>query len=232
MDLSSALRSIRKAWYFVALGILAAVSVAVLMNSTTLPVYESSATYVVTPSQDPNIDITESVRTLEDPRSRAIVSTYAEVLASDAIKEEAATTLGLDLAGLEEYAVRSVVLPEANVVELTVTGPSPQIIVLLSTTAGALAADRFVELYQLFDIVLLDPAVIPTTPANPTLMQTAVMAAALGLLGGTVLALMWGAPKVRKQGKMRHRVDTYGDRASDANVTPLGLHRGRASGAG
>ncbi|HSR15941.1 MAG TPA: hypothetical protein VLL51_09325 [Gemmatimonadales bacterium] len=230
MDLSSALRSIRKAWYFVALGILAAISVAVFMHGTSLPVYETSATYVVSPSQDPTVDIAESVRTLEDPRSRAIVSTYAEVLVSAAIREQAAASLGLDLAGLAEYDFRSVLLPEANVVKLTVTGPSPQVAVLLSTTAGNLAAERFIELYRLFDIVLLDPAALPTAPANPTLLQTAVMAGALGMLGGTALALLWGAPKVRKQNRMRRRVDTYGDRAG--TVTSIELHRQRASGAG
>lgn len=232
MDLSTALRSIQKAWYFVALGVLAAVSVAVLMNSTTLPVYETSATYVVSPSQDPTIDTAESVRTLDDPRSRAIVSTYAEILVSEAVQQEAAGALGLDLAGLEEYQFRSVVLPEANVVELSVTGPSPQIVVLLTNTSGNLASTRFIELYQLFDIVPLDPPVLPTMPANPTLAQTAVMAGALGLLGGLILALLWGAPKVRKQGRMRRRVDSYGERAERGTVTSMELHRNRAAGAG
>lgn len=232
MDPSTALRSIRKAWYLVALGVLAAVSVAVVMTSTTLPVYETSATYVVSPSQDPTIDTAESVRTLDDPRSRAIVSTYAEVLVSEAVRREAAEGLGLDLAGLGEYQFRSVVLPEANVVELSVTGPSPQIVVLLANTSGDIGAARFIDLYQLFDIVQLDPPPLPTTPANPTLTQTAVMAGALGLLGGLILALLWGAPKVRKQNRMRRRVDTYGERAGQGTVTSIELHRNRAAGAG
>jgi uncharacterized protein involved in exopolysaccharide biosynthesis len=230
MDTSTALRAILKGWYFVALGALAAIAIAVYLEATALPVYESSATYIISPTlDDPTVDVGDSVNTLDDARSRAIVATYAEILSSDAVHIEAVTSLGLDTGALADYEFKAAILPEANVVELTVVGPSPQITVLLSAAVGGIGSERFVALYQIYDVGLLDPAVAPTTPSNPTLVQTIVMAGGLGVLAGAAVALLFGAPRVRRANRMRSRLSAYTDPA----VTPL--HRPedrRASGVG
>lgn len=233
MDTSTALKAIRKAWYFVALGAVAAVAVAVYLEATALPMYDSSATYIVSPRLgDPAIDVEESVKTLDDARSRAIVSTYAEILGSDSVHQEASADLGLDPGALDEYSFKAVVLPEANVVELTVRGPSPQLATLLSGTVGGLAAERFTALYRIYDVGLLDPADTPTAPSNPTLLQTIVMAGGLGVLAGAAVALLVGAPRVRRQDRMHRRLTAYVDPHRSV-VTPL--HRGeehRVTGVG
>lgn len=232
MDTSTALRSISKGWYFVVLGALAAVAVAVYMEASAVPVYDSSATYIVSPRlDDPAINVEESVKTLDDARSRAIVSTFAEILSSDSVHRTAWETLGLDPGGLEGYEVKAAVLPEANVVELNVRGPSPEVSTLLSSTVGGLASEQFIELYKIYDVGLLDPAVTPTEPSNPTLVQTIAMAGALGVLAGAAVALLFGAPKVRRQNRMSRRLTSVAGHRGV--VTPL--HRGeehRASGAG
>jgi len=235
MDASTALRAIRKGWYFVMLGLLGAVAVAMTMQASAEPFYESSARYVVAPVKNPTDPgtVEQSIRTLDDARSRAIVATFAEVLGSGTIHQEAARTLGLDEFAGAGYTFRSAILPEANVVELTVRGPAPQMTVLLSGAVGGSAAEKFTELYQIFDIVLLDAPTIPTSPSNPTLVQTLVMSGALGLLAGATLALLWGAPKVRRQQRMHRRLSTYVTPDQSAVVTPL--HRRedhRATGAG
>jgi capsular polysaccharide biosynthesis protein len=233
MQTSMALRSMAKGWYFVVLGLLAAVGAAVYLEATAVPVYDSSATYIISPKlDDPAISVEESVKTLDDARSRAIVSTYAEILSSESVHREASAGLGLDVTALADYDFNAAVLPEANVVELMVRGPDPQTTTRLSAAVGDLASERFTDLYLIYDVGLLDPAVAPTSPSNPTLVQTIAMACGLGLLAGAAVALLFGAPRVRREDRMRRRLTAYADSGGSV-VTPL--HRGeehRASGVG
>jgi capsular polysaccharide biosynthesis protein len=233
MDAASALRAIRKAWYLVLIGAVAAVAAAVALNMSEAEVYESSSTYIVTPSldaSDPDA-VQESIRTLDDARSRAIVATYAEVLESGSLHTEAGLSVGLDDVAVDDYEFSAAILPEANVVELVVRGPQPQATVLLSGAVGTMAAERFSELYQIYGIVLLDAPAIPTSPSNTPLTQVIVMAAALGSLAGAALALLWGAPQVRREQSRQRRLLSYAVSEEPSVVTPL-RHREDRQAAG
>lgn len=229
MDGSTALRALRSTWWIVVLAVVAAAGAAVLLGSRQELRYQSVATFVVSPRQggDPS-SITESVRTLDPARARALVSTYVEMLTSTAVQDEAAAALGLGIfpAG---YQVKAVVAPEAYVAELQVTGPSPAEAAVLSGAIGAGASARFVFLYQIYDVVLLDPASVPTTPVNRGPMETAVLGGALGLVAGLGVALLAGAPRVRRRRYMQQRLDAYG--TPDATVTLFPAER-RVSGTG
>jgi capsular polysaccharide biosynthesis protein len=223
MDAANALTAIRRAWYLVLAGMIGAIAVAFALHAITDPVYETSSTYVISPAQDPTDPgaVQESIRTLDDARSRAIVATFTEVLDSTAIHEEAAQSIGIQGLSADDYDFSAVILPEANVVELTVRGPRPQAAALLSGAVGDLAAARFSELYLIYDIVLLDPPSIPTEPANTPLPQRLVMAAALGLLAGAALALLWGSPQLRKIQQRERRLLSYTVSEAPSVVTPL-----------
>lgn len=235
MDASQVLRAIRKGWLFVLLGVAGAIAAAVALHATAQPVYESTARYIVSPALDPAdpASVQESIRTLDDARSRAIVATFTEVLGSTSIHDEAARSLGIDPASVAGYRYEATIRPEANVVELRVRGPVPQVTVLLSGEVGSLAAERFSSLYQIYDIVLLDAPAVPTTPSNPTLLQTLVMAGALGVLAGAALALLWGAPRLRREQARHRRLLSYTVAEDTDVVTPLrSREERRAAGAG
>ena len=225
MDTSSALRAIGRGWYFLVIGAVAAAIAAVILTSSQAPVYEASATYIISPRLDDSAGAAESVRTLDGDRARAIVSTMVEVMTSDTVQQEAASTIGMGAATLAAYSVAAVVLPEAYVAELRVTGPEPQNAVLLSSAVGDLAAERFVALYQIYDVGLLDPAGLPRAPVNRSVVETAVMAGALGLLAGALVALLAGAPLIRRSRKMQSRLSHYG---GEATVTRLPTERREA----
>ena len=226
MDSSSALRAIGKGWYFLVVGAVAGAVAAVMLTASQAPQYEASTTYIVSPRMDGSTDAAESVRTLDGDRARAIVSTLVEVMTSATVQQEAATTIGMGADTLAEYTVSAVVLPEAYVAELRVLGPEPQNGVLLSAAIGNLAAERFVALYQIYDVGLLDPADLPLAPANRGLVETAVMAAALGLFAGALVALISGAPRIRRNRQMQNRLSSYG--GGEATVTLLPTERREA----
>jgi uncharacterized protein involved in exopolysaccharide biosynthesis len=188
---STTLRALRSGWWLVLLAVAGAVAGALVLSSHQEPVYRSSATYIVSPRQgDTTADITESVRTLDPDRARALVSTYAEVIASDAVQAEAAASLGYgpDLLGF--YSVEAVVAP---------------------------------------DVVVLDPASVPTSPANRGPVETAVIAGLLGLVAGGALALLAGAPRLRRRRRLQQRLSPYSP--PDTTVTPFPAER-RTSRAG
>ncbi|MCB2223819.1 MAG: hypothetical protein KQH83_06545 [Actinobacteria bacterium] len=236
MDAATAFQAIRRGWYLVVVGVCAAVGAGVLLHATAAPYYETSATYIVSPVQDTaNPDLVqESIRTLDDARSRAIVATFAEVLQSGSVHEEAVRTLGIDGITTDDYEFSSVILPEANVVQLTVGGPEAQTAVLLASSTGALSAERFSALYQIYDIVLLDAPALPTGPSNPSLFQTLFMAGALGSVAGAALALLWGLPRLRRERARQRRLLSYAvSEAPSSVVTPLHSRKEhRAAGSG
>jgi uncharacterized protein involved in exopolysaccharide biosynthesis len=221
MDTPTALRAVRRGWYFLVIGTAVAATAAFVLAGTATPQYEASSTYVISPGGATGTsDVTESIRTLEDARSRAIVSTFVEVLSSDTVHARGAALAGLSDEVLEDYTVRAVVLPEANVVELTVRGPTPEVTAALSGAIGIGAAETFIDLYKIYDVSQLDGAEVPDTPAGRGLAATVALAALLGLAGGAAVALLWGLATDTSPNRLQTRLASY-DRELTAVITPL-----------
>jgi capsular polysaccharide biosynthesis protein len=218
MDLKSTIRSLFLGWYYPALGVLVACGAAAFLHAREAPVYETNATYVLTPYTGPtDSDTTESVKTLDATRSRSILTTLTEIIGSETAQTEAAVSLGLDPTVLTSYEVAAVVAPEANVVAMTVRGPDPARTVDLSNAIGAAAVARFIDLYKIYDVVPLDPPVLPDVPSNRGLVELAIMASAFGLLVGGGVALVRGLGFDERRRSMEDRLEAYGG----GTVTPL-----------
>jgi len=222
MDGSTVLRALRPTWWIVVVAVVAAAGAALLLASQQETRYQSVATYVVSPSQGEPAAVTESVRTLDPARARALVATYVEILTSTAVQDEAAGAYGLSTFP-EEYEVTAVVAPEAYVAELRVVGPQPDDAAALAEAIGGEASARFVGLYQIYDVVELDPASVPDEPIGRGLLETVLLGAALGLVVGLGIAILAGAPRVRRRRHMQTRLEAYG--GADATVTLLPADR-------
>jgi len=219
MDARTALQALLRGWYFILLGVVAAVVAAVALSASEPPSYAAESTYVVSPApNDDAFEVAEGVRTLDSSRSRAIMATYTEIIASQTVLADAAAGLGLTPADLEPYSITAAVVPEANVALMRVSGPDPELTASLSTAVGQVAAERFITLYQIYAVQLLDPPQSPAPRAPGGLLQTAALATALGLAGGSGMALLWHAPRMRRRRLMESRLDAYGD---GGNVTRL-----------
>lgn len=219
MDFRGALRAIALGWYYPALGLLVALGAAAFIYTQSTPVYEARATYVVFPYSAPDdLDVAESVKTLDSTRSRSIMTTLVEIVESEAVRADAAAAAGLDLAGLEDYKVAGVVLPEANLIATTVHGPDPAVTVQLSSAIGDAAIARFVAFYRIYDAEALDAATLPTSPSNRGLIELGGMAAILGLLVGSAVALLRDPEPGSRRSTMHGRLGAYG------NVTPIREH--------
>lgn len=188
MELGQILRMILRGWWIVALTTLSAVAIALVSSFIATPMYRAQASFVISPNKAivPNQNLVDSLGTLD---KRSIIATYNEVVNSNRIYNEAIAALQMDPNDSKNYAHTSVVLPDANVIELSVTGPDPQHAAVLANTIGQHGITYVKGLYQAYDINLLDPAIPPTVPYSPQPLRDISLALVLGFALGSILAI-------------------------------------------
>ena len=189
MELRIYVQMIQRSWWIVTVTALSALAIALASTLAVTPVYRTNARFVISPNLA-RIGEKDLVRSLEALDKRSIVVTYAEVLNSDLIYENAFKALQMQSSALKEYSHSTVVLPEANILELTVQGSDPNIVAALANNIGQQAIEYIQQLYSVYDLKFLDAAVPPSTPIRPQPLRDASMAFALGLIVGAVLAIL------------------------------------------
>jgi diguanylate cyclase (GGDEF)-like protein len=191
MEIKLYFQMLRRTWWIVVLTALAAVTASLIVSYLTKPIYRVSSRYLVMPN--PSLVsggggmLLESLATLD---KRSIIQTYAEIIKSPRIYKETLSSLNTNENALIDYSYAAVVLPDANIIELSVTGPNPETDVLLANSIGDHAISFVKTIYQIYDIVVLDPAVLPIDPIRPQPLRDAVIALALGLGVGVALAFL------------------------------------------
>jgi len=192
MEIKLYLHMIRRSWWIVVLTTLSAVLTALTSAYYATSIYSSSARYLVSPNPnylggDVDYNLIYSLDTLD---KRTIITTYAEVLNSPRIFTETIQSLGLQESELGAYTHMAVVFPETNIVDLTVSGPDPELVVRLTNKLGQNAVAFVENLYPIYDMGLLDPAPTPTVPIYPRPLRDAGVALVVGLALGIGLALV------------------------------------------
>lgn len=192
MELRIYLQMLLRSWWIVILTALSALAIALAAIYFVSPIYKATTRLIVSP----NFEVIEEaepfaiVDSLNALDRRSIVATYAEVINSIKIFEQAVNGLGMTLSSVEDYRYSTVVLPDANILELSVEGPDPRVVTQLTNSIGAYAMDYIQDLYGVYTVDVLDPATIPVLPIRPQPVRDTSLALALGLIVGAVLAIL------------------------------------------
>lgn len=210
MELKLYMQMLRRGWWIVVLTMLVALNVTLIFDYFATPSYVASARFIVSPN--PNV-VTETdvVSSLEALDKRSIVVTYAEILNSRRIYQDALSELSLKEPDMDDYLISTVVLPDSNVLELTVTGTEPRVVATLANTIGQLAINNISRLYRAYDISVLDPAVAPVVPVSPVPLRDASLALVLSMVVGVALAIF--------SEQIRIPLETYRQRSRMDSVT-------------
>lgn len=184
-------RMILHGWWIILLSVVIAVVAAYVLSSSTAAVYQTSGRYVVAPSGRLT-DASEMVDTLYALDRRSIVFTYAEIFNSERIFNATADALGLDAGTRALYSSSTVVLPETNVLEISVEGADPATASQFVDALGQQATDYIRELYPVYAVNVLDSARVPDTPVRPRPSRDMLFAGSLGFVFGIALALLYG----------------------------------------
>lgn len=176
-------------WWIVVLTAVVAVAGSLLFNYTAQPVYRTRLQLLIVPNML-EFDGRELIYSLDTLDKRSIVATYVEVAGSGRIRRETLDTLGLSGEEALNYDLTAVALPEANVLEIAASGPDPQTAADLANAAAAQTVNYVSQTYDIFRLEQLDPAPVPQFPISPTPWRDAALAFILGLVLGSVLAIL------------------------------------------
>jgi diguanylate cyclase (GGDEF)-like protein len=171
------------------LTMIVAVNTSLLISYFTVPIYRASMRFILSPNAvvyESSWDIVSSLDVLE---SRSIINTYKEVLESPSIYGNNPEIQNLDQIELaEDYNISVSVVPDTNILEMTVDGPDPEQALFLANAIGSNALDYMNQLYPVYNFNILESPTLPTVPIRPVTLQNAGLALLLGAIIGVVLA--------------------------------------------
>ena len=187
MELNLYLQTLRRGWWLILLTVLVSASVSLLISYFTPPVYQTSMRFVVAPNPDIFSSSWDLVSSLDTLDRRSIVNTYKELLASPTVyrRDPEINAMGVEM---ENYIILAVVVPETNIIELTVEGPDAPRVALVANAVGEQAISYINQLYPVYIFNVLDRPAIPTTPIRPLPLQSAGLAVIFGGVIGMALA--------------------------------------------
>jgi len=182
---------VKRGWWIILLTAVAAVVASLIYSSLSPRVYQTTTRYIVSPQEVILSNQTDYFRSLDTLDRRSIITTYAEVFGSTRIFGEAASSLGESTESLADYSVTAVGLPEASVIQVSVEGQDPMLVMELANAIGERSTEYIEGLYFMYAITLLDAPSVPQGPISPTPVRDALVAGILGLAVGALLAILY-----------------------------------------
>ena len=189
MEIKLYLQMLLKGWWLIALTTLVALMASLTISYLSIPQFQSTARFIITPnaSVGDGPDLVDSLDTLDN---RSIVTTYAEVMNSQRIIADALTAMQMRPELLADYVSLAVVLPDTSVLELNVIGPNPVVAANLANSIGTETINFTERINRVYDLNFLDVATPSEIPVSPQPFRDMAVALALGLVGGSILAIL------------------------------------------
>lgn len=189
MFIQQLIKAVTNGWRWIVAIVLVAVCISLAISATTIPVYRSQATFIIAPNKNlpSSRDVVSAFTALD---TLNIFSTYADILSSERVYQEAIKLVGLDEATLSEYSRFTEMNPESIILELTVQGPDPQTVAVLANEIGKYGIQFINAYFSVFEIDFLDQAIPATKPFRPQIYHDMGLAAGIGLFTGFVVVVM------------------------------------------
>ncbi len=187
MNFSALFRILVTGWWIIVLALMVTVGATLFFTFTQSPVYQAVTTLVVVPKDlgDPR----DSLHSLDTLDRRTLVATFAKIPASQTVREKAQAQLGLTSAPMQPYEITVRVVPDTNILQVSVEGPAPDLVQRLANAVAEQARHRGEEFYGLYELKVLDPASQPSLPVRPEKARNLAVGIVLGLMLGVGVAL-------------------------------------------
>lgn len=217
MEIRLYFQMLKRGWWVVLLTALVAVVAVLGVSYLVTPQYKAVARFLVSPKNifPGNPDL--GLYGLDILGNQTVITTYVEVMKSDRIYRDALANTGRTQEEMKDYTYEVQVLPNSNVIELSVLGPNPDLTAELANALGTQAIDFTSLLNVYYRVDFLDEALPPVIPESPQPIRDSILALGIGLLLGGVLAI------VRDQ--LMTSLDAYRRRFQLDPVTGVYNHR-------
>ena len=187
MSLEAVKLFLQRYWWLILLAFAFGFGSTAVFTSLRAPTYRATTTLVVGPNESLKTprEVVDSLNTLD---RRSVVATFAKLPSSRTVRERAQGQLQLNEAQLKPYDVRTVVVPDTNVLEVSVEGPDPRTVAAFADAVAQQTTQYTREFYDIYGMKVLDRAQEPTERVGPGLSRTLLVGATLGLLIGVGVA--------------------------------------------
>ena len=190
MEIRLYFQMLRRGWWLIVLAALIALAASLVFSFLAVPQYRATASFILIPSSTALSSGPDVVRSYDTIGSVSVISTYAQIMNSSRIYTDTVSLLKLQPQDLKSYTYQAAVLPNTTILELSVTGPDPNVAAILANTIGEQTISYADQINQVFVITFLDRAVSPTVPISPQPLLNAGVALIFGLVVGSVIAVL------------------------------------------
>jgi capsular polysaccharide biosynthesis protein len=166
-------------WWLTLVILIGIMAAAYTFTSSQQPTYLARATFVVGPSQ--KVEPGSLVYSVDSLGRGRIMGTYAEVLGSDLIRQEALERLGYAADVRSPIILKSSTVADTTVVQITVESHDPNLSADAANIAGDIGVEQMAALYPVYSLTRLAHATPPLTPYRPDYVRNYSMALILGL---------------------------------------------------
>jgi capsular polysaccharide biosynthesis protein len=180
--------AIRRRWWLATLVLIVLLAADALVTLNTPPSYVARTSLLIGPSA--NIDRGQLVYSVDALCRSMIVGTYADMLATDSVRREALSRVGLspdEPASVIE--IKTAALADSAMVQVTAVAPDPVLAAAVANSVGQVGQAQMSQFYPIYDLTMVTRATPPTTVYRPDKARNL----SLGLLLAVPLAatLAW-----------------------------------------
>lgn len=176
-----------KRWWVVVLAFAVVFAATYFWTVRQTPVYESHATFVIRPRPD-TVQSNDIIKALDTMSNRSEINlTFAEVASSELIQDKAIETLGLDSSERRGLSASGSLVSGTNILEIKAKSYDPKIARDFANTVGAETVNYVKDLYDIYQLEILDAASLPSRPIKPNVGTNLTLGALLGIALGVAL---------------------------------------------
>ncbi len=188
IEVRELIAAILKRWWLIVLILVVAVATSTAVNFFILtPIYESSTTLLVGKPVEGVQIIYQDIQV-----NRQLVRTYEQIAKSSTVANGIIADLNLDLTTrglLNKIEVRQV--KDTEIIAISVKDPSPEHAALLANGVAGIFMSHVKAHMNTDNVSIIDPAQVASSPVSPRKMLNIAMAAALSLMAGVFLAILF-----------------------------------------
>ncbi|OGO34527.1 MAG: hypothetical protein A2W35_05885 [Chloroflexi bacterium RBG_16_57_11] len=189
MELKRYFSVIKRWWWLVAICLIVVAIATFIFSFNQPPRYRSSVTLVVSPKKtiDEISTVRQSLDTLDKP---TIINTYSEVIRSRLIYERAQDRLELPEDERGSIEIFADPVQRTNMINIDAEGLNRLTVYNMANAVTEEGVGYIDDLYELYDVKILDPAKMPSQPFSPNVIRDVGLGILLGLMLGVIAAFL------------------------------------------
>lgn len=154
------------------------------------PIYSSTTTLVLTGISSSN-SAGDGITTTDLTINSQLVNTYQEIIKSKKVLNQVINVLSLEMTPEELGKIIKVsAVNDTEIISITVTHRNPKTATKIANEVSNIFSDEVVKIYNIENVTTLDPAEIPSRPANMDFLKKFAIAFVIGIMIGCLIAFI------------------------------------------